>query len=131
MLDREHAGSLARMSRAATGTLRAQLLDTWGIGPETADSILLYAFDRPVFVVDAYTFRVAVRHGWAPAGARYAALQEFFTRQLPQDRELYNDYHAQLVWVGKHHCGTRPRCEGCPLAPLLPGRTGSSIAGHI
>jgi endonuclease III related protein len=131
MLDREHAGSLARMSRAETGTLRAQLLDTWGIGPETADSILLYAFDRPVFVVDAYTSRVAVRHGWAPTGARYAALQELFMRHLPQDRELYNDYHAQLVWVGKHHCGTRPRCEGCPLAPLLPGRAASPVADHI
>jgi endonuclease III related protein len=134
MLDREYGGSLARMGRAATPDLRARLLATWGIGPETADSILLYAFGRPVFVVDAYTRRVAARHGWAPARADYPALQRLFTGALPQRVALYNDCHAQLVWVGKHFCRPRPRCEICPLRQLLPAqdaraRSSSTSAG--
>ncbi|MCK4414197.1 MAG: endonuclease III domain-containing protein [Candidatus Eisenbacteria sp.] len=119
MLDLEFGGSLARMGRVPARELRERLLATWGIGPETADSILLYAFDHPTFVVDAYTQRVAERHGWKPARPGYEGLQELFTRNLPCRRELYNDYHAQVVWVGKHFCRTRPRCEGCPLRVLF------------
>jgi endonuclease-3 related protein len=122
LLDREHGGSLARMARARTEVLRAQLLATWGIGPETADSILLYAFARPAFVVDAYTHRVARRHGWAPMRFDYARLQRVFTAALPRSVDRYNDYHAQLVWVGKHHCGPRARCAECPLRALLRDR---------
>lgn len=121
LLDGSYGGSLVRMSRAATEKLRSDLLATWGIGPETADSILLYAFGRPVFVVDAYTERVAVRHGWIRRPVTYARLQEIFARHLPTDVELYNDYHAQLVWVGKHYCRPRPRCADCPLRVLLRG----------
>jgi len=121
LLDREYGGSLARMGRAPTDALRARLLATWGIGPETADSILLYAFARPAFVVDAYTHRIASRHQWAPERIGYAELQRLFVAALPRDAALYNDYHAQLVWVGKHFCGPRPRCEGCPLGVLLEG----------
>ncbi|MBM3317225.1 MAG: endonuclease III domain-containing protein [Candidatus Eisenbacteria bacterium] len=120
LLDRDFGGSLRRMALTPTGELRQALLATWGIGPETADSILLYAFGRPVFVVDAYTLRVASRHGWVPEGTGYDALQAYFAARLPADAALLNDYHAQMVWVGKHHCRPRPRCAGCPLAPLLP-----------
>lgn len=122
LLDRAFGGRLARMAQEPTERLREALLATWGIGPETADSILLYAFDRPVFVVDAYTLRIAARHGWVPQRTRYTQLQAFFSDRLAPDAELYNDYHAQMVWVGKHHCRTRPRCETCPLSCLLPRR---------
>lgn len=117
-IDAQHAGSLKRMARVETADLRRQLLGVWGIGPETADSILLYALEHPVFVVDTYTQRIAVRHGWIGEKPRYADLQALFVRHLPKSVTLYNDYHAQLVWVGKHHCGTKPRCAGCPLAEL-------------
>lgn len=119
-LDESHRGSLHRMAAASTETLRSQLLSIWGIGPETADSILLYAFGRPVFVIDAYTHRVMKRHGWAPQDAGYEELQRLFETRLPEDVGLWNDYHAQIVWVGKNHCSARPRCEDCPLRRLLP-----------
>jgi endonuclease-3 related protein len=119
LLDREHGGSLARMGRVPTADLRGQLLGTWGIGPETADSILLYAFGRPVFVIDAYTERVARRHGWISGKSTYSDLQRVFIQHVPASACLYNDYHAQLVWVGKHFCRTRPQCTACPLRVLL------------
>ncbi len=119
-LDSEYAGNLTRMGKTPADELRARLLSIWGIGPETADSILLYAFGHPVFVVDAYTRRVAAHHDWAGPRVHYDELQDLFVRHLPRDVDLYNDYHAQMVWVGKHHCRPRPRCEGCPLQPLLP-----------
>jgi len=133
LLDGEFGGRLSRMGQAPTARLRERLLATWGIGPETADSILLYAFDRPVFVVDAYTQRIAARHGWAPAGASYLSLQSLFSERLPRSVPLYKDYHAQLVWVGKHHCRRVPRCATCPLRRLLPqdaaARSSSMTAG--
>lgn len=103
-----------------TPALRDDLLSVWGIGPETADSILLYAFRRPVFVVDAYTIRVLSRHGWIPGNARYGEVQGFLMSSLPQDEPLYNDFHAQFVHVGHHYCRPAPRCDECPLAALLP-----------
>jgi endonuclease-3 related protein len=118
-LDEQHAGSLARMAATPTAVLRRQLLGVWGIGPETADSILLYACGHPVFVVDAYTLRIAARHGWVESGASYARLQEAFVGSLPCDTDLYNDYHAQLVWVGKRYCRVKPLCGDCPLGDLL------------
>ena len=108
-LQGRYAGSLRRMAAAPTDRLRAELLGVWGIGPETADSILLYGCGHPAFVVDAYTRRVAERHGWIDGRASYAQLQDLFVRVLPIDVDLYNDYHAQIVWVGKHHCRTSPR----------------------
>ncbi|MBD3334685.1 MAG: hypothetical protein GF355_04135 [Candidatus Eisenbacteria bacterium] len=119
-LDQTYAGSLQKMARAETGLLRRQLLDVWGIGAETADSILLYAFHRPVFVVDAYTQRVMARHGWGPARAGYEELRGYFETSLPPDVENWNDFHAQFVWLGKHHCRPRPQCAGCPLESYLP-----------
>lgn len=106
-----------------TDRLREQFLQIRGIGPETADSILLYALNRPVFVVDAYTRRVLTRHRLVDEGASYAEIRKLFMSRLPPDVSLYNEYHALLVRVGKDYCGTRPRCEDCPLEPFLHDRT--------
>lgn len=118
-LDQRYGGSLARAARARTEDLRSELLGIWGIGNETADSILLYAFGRPIFVVDAYTHRVLRRHGLHPGGG-YESVREMMEDHLPRDVELFNDYHAQLVWTGHHFCRTRPRCEDCPIRRYLP-----------
>lgn len=100
--------------------LRERLLSVRGIGPETADSILLYALDLPVFVVDAYTARIALRHGLASEEAGYYELQEIFASALPEDVALFNEFHALIVRVGHHWCGKRePKCQDCPLAPFL------------
>ncbi len=104
----------------ATEDLRRELLAVHGIGPETADAILLYAFARPAFVVDAYTLRVFHRHGLIAPPAGYDEAQRLALRLLPANVALWNDYHAQLVQVGKAYCRTRPRCEGCPLRRFLP-----------
>lgn len=115
-----YGGDLERMAKVATPELRAALLKVKGIGPETADSILLYAFRRPVFVVDAYTLRVVTGHGLLHFKATYRELQELFMEHLPPDEAMFNEYHALLVQVGKRHCRRTPSCPGCPLEPLLP-----------
>jgi len=97
------------------GTLREELLSINGIGRETADSIILYAAGLCSFVVDAYTYRILLRHGLIGPEDDYEAIKELFESSLPQDVELWNDYHAQLVAVGKQYCRPRARCEGCPL----------------
>jgi endonuclease-3 related protein len=114
------AGSLEEMFERSTEQLRAELLEIKGIGPETADSILLYAAGKASFVVDAYTYRVCVRHGWIEAEIDYEGLKEFFETALPEDAGLYNELHALLVRVGHEHCRRRPKCEGCPLEGMLP-----------
>jgi len=116
----EYDGDLAAMFAVGASALREQLLGVNGVGPETADSILLYAGGLPVFVIDTYTCRVMVRHGWVEPGIDYHDLQEHFEANLPQDVQLYNEYHALLVRVGHRHCRRTPRCEGCPLADMLP-----------
>jgi endonuclease-3 related protein len=124
-LDETAGGSLARMARIPTPELRADLLGTWGIGPETADCILLYAFRRPIFVVDAYTRRVLARHGLQRENAPYAEVQALFHDALPTDPDLWSDYHAQFVRLGQEHCRrAAPRCDGCPLEPFLQRKTG-------
>ncbi|MCR4410913.1 MAG: endonuclease III domain-containing protein, partial [Thermoguttaceae bacterium] len=115
-----YGGSLEAMFRTPLAALREQLLSVHGVGPETADSILLYAGNLPTFVVDTYTYRVFARHGWVAFDATYDDLQEHFESGLPADVALYNEYHALLVRVGKEHCGKSPRCEGCPLENMLP-----------
>ncbi|MHC4695183.1 MAG: endonuclease III domain-containing protein [Planctomycetota bacterium] len=97
---------------------RRRLLAIRGIGPETADAILLYAAHRPTFVVDAYTRRILRRHHLIDAGTDYETVRQMFHRALPQERavKLYNEYHALFVAVGKKHCRARARCDGCPLA---------------
>jgi endonuclease-3 related protein len=113
-----HDGSLDSLERLDTHSLRAALISIKGIGPETADSITLYAFNKPVFVVDAYTARVAIRHQIIEYGAGYDALQESFTGALPHDTRLFNEYHALLVRVGKDHCRKIARCPDCPLEKM-------------
>ncbi|MHC4683006.1 MAG: endonuclease III domain-containing protein [Planctomycetota bacterium] len=113
-----YSGKLTRLENVETNRLRAELLAIKGIGPETADSILLYAFDRPVFVVDAYTARIACRHGLIEPDADYEQLRELFQSNLPQDTQLFNEYHALLVRVGKEFCRPKANCPACPLGKL-------------
>ena len=120
-LDRA-GGRLERLRGAHLETLREELLEVRGIGPETADAILLYALDRPVFVADAYTRRVLSRHRMVPADIGYEALRRHLETNLPGDPALFNELHALLVAVAKSHCRARPRCEGCPLRFDLRGR---------
>jgi len=109
-----------RLRRGPLAALRASLLEVNGVGPETADSILGYAGGRRTFVVDLYTRRVLARHGLLPADADYERTQAFFHERLMQSRYVYEEFHALFVAVGNAHCRARPRCEGCPLEPLLP-----------
>lgn len=102
-----------------TGELRENLLALRGIGPETADSILLYALGRLAFVVDAYTKRAMVRHRLVDPDCGYYELKSLFESNLPDDVELFRDYHAQLVELGKRYCRPSPRCEGCPARRVL------------
>lgn len=108
-------GDLETLLSLPTRELRALLLKVSGIGPETADSILLYAAQRPVFVVDAYTRRALSRHGWVPPGASYDEIQALFMDRLPHCVKLHNEYHALWVALGKAFCRPKPRCSGCPL----------------
>ncbi|WP_457574880.1 endonuclease III domain-containing protein [Desulfolithobacter sp.] len=99
--------------------LREELLAVKGIGPETADSIILYAAAQPVFVIDAYTHRILSRHGLVDGSFGYYELQELFMDNLEEDVALFNEYHALLVRVGKEFCKkSRPDCAGCPLEGL-------------
>ncbi|MHB1936193.1 MAG: base excision DNA repair protein [Acidobacteriaceae bacterium] len=126
-LDERYGGSLDRMAKQPTAELSAQLLALPGAGPETADAILLYALGHPVFVVDEYLRRVVTRHELLPANARYAELQALGDGAIASaTREETvrhaNELHALIVEVGKRHCGTTPRCQGCPLQPFLPDK---------
>jgi endonuclease-3 related protein len=96
-------------------TLREELLSINGIGRETADSIILYAAHLLAFVVDTYTYRICLRHGLIGPEDDYEAIRELFESSLPEDIDLWNDYHAQLVAVGKTCCRPTARCDGCPL----------------
>ena len=109
-------GGFAGLRRMPTRMLRSLLLDCDGIGPETADSILLYALDRPVFVVDAYTRRILSRYGLIAADEPYEDLRLMFESSLPSSPRLYNENHALLVRLAKVNCRTQPICDCCPLA---------------
>jgi len=147
-VDTRYAGSLSRMFAQPTVKLREELLTLNGVGPETADSILLYAGQHPVFVVDAYTRRILERHAILPANAPYEEIRELFQRSLTSvaktdncdskadfahppspmsvarrsdTTQVYNDMHGLIVAVGKHYClKSRPACEQCPLKEFLP-----------
>lgn len=108
-------GSIEDLSNEAIGSLREGLLSVNGVGPETADSILLYALERPVFVVDTYTHRILLRHGMADEQMTYHELQEVFVDHLPEDLNLFNEFHALIVRAGKEYCKKRPHCSDCPL----------------
>jgi len=113
----EHGG-LAALATRHTAELRERLLAIHGIGPETADSMLLYAWQRPVFVIDAYTRRLMSRLGCTPATIGYDALQALFHHALPKEVPLFNEYHALIVAHAKRHCRSRPRCTSCPLRDI-------------
>jgi endonuclease-3 related protein len=118
-----YGGSMARMARQPFETLRPELIGVDGIGPETADDILLYACGKPVFVVDAYTRRILSRHGLVPPDIGYDALQALFEENLDADLALFKEYHGLIVYAGKDFCRRSPQCAECPLAAMLkPGQ---------
>ncbi|MGX9726492.1 MAG: endonuclease III domain-containing protein [Candidatus Electronema sp. VV] len=118
----EEQGGVEVLLAQPTATLRELLLRVKGVGPETADSIVLYAAGRPVFVVDAYTHRIFSRHGLISEDCDYFQMQELFMYHLEEDAALFNEYHAFIVRVGKEFCRkSKPNCEGCPLAGLGVG----------
>jgi endonuclease III related protein len=120
-LRRNYQGSLDKMFAAPTSVLRELLLAVHGIGPETADSILLYAGNHPVFVVDAYTRRILERHSLIHGKHSYEQIRLLFEQNLPPSAPLFNEYHALIVHTGKHFCRKRqPDCQRCALRPFLP-----------
>lgn len=133
-LDTIHRGSLSVMFAQPVDELRRELLSLNGIGPETADAILLYAGKLPVFVVDAYARRIFERHRLVTQGARYEELRqqvESVFRRIGDSSssrlaDHFNEFHALIVEVGKRHCGAIAKCDGCPLQPLLTDRQKSS-----
>jgi endonuclease-3 related protein len=133
-----YGGSVRKMFRTPTAALRVALLEVRGIGPETADAILLYAGGHATFVVDAYTHRLLARHELTPgrdskkasaSKREYESVRAMFENSLPHDAALYNEFHALIVHVGKNWCRkAAPRCEECPLKMYLP--VNSPYAGH-
>ncbi|MFH1021247.1 MAG: endonuclease III domain-containing protein [Pseudomonadota bacterium] len=116
---RENSGNLETFFDQDTHNLREKLLAVKGIGPETADSITLYAANRPVFVVDAYTYRVLLRHDLIAEEAGYEEIQDLFLGKLPTEVQLFNEYHALLVRLAKEYCKkSKPLCASCPLHGL-------------
>lgn len=114
------AGGCERLRRLPTPTLRRRLLAVHGVGPETADAILLYAFARPVFVVDAYARRLVARFGWGSGGEPYETLRAWFEARLPRAAPVLNEHHALIVRHGKEVCRPRPRCGACVLRARCP-----------
>ncbi len=115
-LSSSYEDSLEKMFDEEVNLLRNRLLEIKGIGPETADCILLYGGDKPVFVVDTYTYRILSRHGLVPEHTNYDEMQEIFMDALENIPEIFNEYHALLVKAGKEHCKrSNPICAGCPL----------------
>jgi endonuclease-3 related protein len=111
----EFRGKIEEMASEDIPSLRKKLLQVYGIGPETADSILLYALNKPVFVVDAYTKRILSRHGLINKKASYEEIQSLFHQAMEPDPFIYNEYHALIVKLGKTFCRPRPLCRECPL----------------
>lgn len=111
----EYSGSMDKMRKEDIHTLKEKLLSVNGIGPETADSILLYALDKPIFVIDAYTKRVLSRHGIMEHDRPYHEFQELFHSAIKNNLKVYNEYHALFVRVGKTYCRPRADCDNCPL----------------
>jgi endonuclease-3 related protein len=114
-LRNEYHGSLKSMKKDEMQTLRVRLLQVHGVGPETADSILLYALEKPVFVIDAYTKRILSRHILMEYDKSYEEFQKIFHSSLKKDVKLFNEYHALFVRLGKTYCRKKPICKGCPI----------------
>jgi len=121
-LFKEFGGDITTMKKERVVTLRTKLLQVKGIGPETADSILLYGLQKPIFVVDAYTKRILSRHGMVSEKASYEDLQNLFMAHLSHDEKLFNEYHALLVHLGKNVCQKIPECDRCPLEGIKIGK---------
>jgi endonuclease-3 related protein len=118
----EYNGNIEKMRGERIEELRKKLLGVKGVGPETADSIILYGLKKPIFVVDAYTKRILSRHGMISEKASYEEIQSLFMNHLPLDGRLFNEYHALFVHLGKTLCKKLPKCDICPLKgiPLTP-----------
>ena len=114
-ISEQYGGDLAGLLQEETNRLREGLLSVNGVGPETADSIILYAANRPLFVIDSYTHRILNRHAMAGEEATYYELQRLFMDHLPEDAPLFNEFHALIVQAGKNYCRRKPLCEDCPL----------------
>jgi endonuclease III related protein len=135
-LDSYYGGSLENLARESPEIARARLLALPGVGPETADAILLYALGQPAMVVDEYLRRVTVRHGLLPPSPKYGEIQQLAVAAFHNDhpatrKQHFSEFHAVIVEVGKRHCGRVAKCEGCPLAfdlpkPLEVGRSAES-----
>jgi len=122
-----YSGSLVKMFSADPSRLRQQLLEVNGIGQETADSILLYAGEKPFFVADAYTKRILSRQGLIADNADYNTVQDLFMNNLTQNASFYNEYHALIVKIGKTHCRkVKPLCSDCPIHPKCRKRVKDS-----
>lgn len=115
---REYGGSWKKFQSEPLDVLREKVLSVNGVGPETADSILLYALDKPVFVIDAYTKRALSRHGMISLDDDYHAVQALFMDHIAPDVPFFNEYHALFVRLAKEHCRTKPQCDGCPLKDI-------------
>ncbi len=118
VIHRDYGDDVEGFLNRSVSSLREELLGVNGIGRETADSIILYAAHKPTFVVDTYTYRILLRHGLIHGEDDYDAIKELFESSLAEDVELWNDYHAQLVAVGKNYCKPKAKCDGCPLEPF-------------
>ena len=111
-----YQGNLETMFQEEISELRDKLLQIKGIGPETADCIILYGGNKPIFVIDTYTYRILSRHGLVPEQTSYGEMQELIMDSLTQDAQIFNEYHALIVKTGKEHCRKQnPICAGCPL----------------
>ncbi len=122
-LNSRYDGKITKMFRTKTRKLREELLNVKGIGPETADSILLYAGQKPVFVIDSYTKRVLLRHRYIHEDTDYEEVQKLFVKNLPRDVKLFNEYHALIVELGKNLCKSKkPLCSECPIKGVRHGR---------
>jgi endonuclease-3 related protein len=119
-LGERYYDDLDRLFSMDLPALRRELLSVYGVGEETADSIILYAAHKPIFVIDAYTRRIVTRLGLAPANNGYEAFQALFMDNLPHEEVLFNEYHALLVCHGKATCRRVPVCDGCCLTSLCP-----------
>jgi endonuclease-3 related protein len=124
-------GGIENIGSVSTRELRAALLQVHGVGPETADDILLYAFCRPVFVIDTFTRRIFARLGMITGTEDYEALRESFELALGEDTSLYNEYHALIARHAKNTCRKKPLCQGCCLARVCLYVAGTSFGSDI
>ena len=124
-------GGIDNIDRLSTGDLRAALLEVHGVGPETADDILLYAFRHPVFVIDTYTRRIFSRLGSITGTEDYEVLRKSFEVALGEDTSLYSEYHALIVRHAKDACRKKPLCQGCCLARVCSYGAGTSLGADI